>query len=461
MSFRAYRVPGVYRRPAPRRSAFPRVRTDVVGFVGVAGPAELHRAVRLDDWRDYEAAYLTNAAGDPVAPPLGSKLAAAVRAYFANGGARCWVVNVGAALPPPEELMALLLGQTWGAAPSLDGAPLSHWGLELLFRQPEVAMVVLPELFATRTRLTSRVAENLPPRFEEGCFADCGSIAVVEGEDLLPPDLREDGLLFSHAQIALLQELLVARCARDVWRCFAILSTPPQLSPAEAMAWKQALSPEACAAIYWPWVLTQEVPGDVVRSRDPAPYVAGALARADLSKGPHRAPAGVGLLGVVGLEHAMDDRTQGQVYDAGVNVLRGQPRKGPMIWGARTLRWTGPESVQERFAYINVRRGLSAIERSCERLGQRVVFDVNSLVTWLQLAQSVSGYLGDLFRAGVLEGDEQEQAFFVRADRSNNPPETVDAGMLVCEVGVAIGVPAEFIVFRLGRREGVVEIEER
>jgi hypothetical protein len=33
-------------------------------------------------------------------------------------------------------------------------------------------------------------------------------------------------------------------------------------------------------------------------------------------------------------------------------------------------------------------------------------------------------------------------------------------GKLVVEVGVAIAVPAEFVVFRIGREEGVVEVLE-
>ena len=33
-------------------------------------------------------------------------------------------------------------------------------------------------------------------------------------------------------------------------------------------------------------------------------------------------------------------------------------------------------------------------------------------------------------------------------------------GRLTCEVGVALAAPAEFIVFRVGRREGVVEVVE-
>jgi hypothetical protein len=36
----------------------------------------------------------------------------------------------------------------------------------------------------------------------------------------------------------------------------------------------------------------------------------------------------------------------------------------------------------------------------------------------------------------------------------------IEAGGLVCEIGVAIAAAAEFIVFRLGRQDGVVELQE-
>ena len=54
----------------------------------------------------------------------------------------------------------------------------------------------------------------------------------------------------------------------------------------------------------------------------------------------------------------------------------------------------------------------------------------------------------------------ERKIYQVRCDAALNPPESLDQGWLVCEVGVAIAFPAEFLVFRLGRREGVVEIEE-
>ena len=40
-------VPGVYRQVAGRVPDLPRVRTDVAGFVGIAGPNRLGEAVRV------------------------------------------------------------------------------------------------------------------------------------------------------------------------------------------------------------------------------------------------------------------------------------------------------------------------------------------------------------------------------------------------------------------------------
>src|SRR5690606_17319720 len=105
-------VPGVYRRARERVAELPRVRTDVAGFVGIAGPNRVGEAVRIDDWRSYELVYLRDINGHPVPPPAGSALADAVRAFFANGGACCWIVNVAEAVDTltPEALLTTLLG---------------------------------------------------------------------------------------------------------------------------------------------------------------------------------------------------------------------------------------------------------------------------------------------------------------------------------------------------------------
>ena len=100
----AYLTPGVYRRPPPSdKSAIALVRTDVAGFVGYAerGPlppfgSPLNRpvdlAVKLESWAEYQRVF-----GGLISTGY---LAYAVRAFFANGGQRCYVVRVAAGSDP-------------------------------------------------------------------------------------------------------------------------------------------------------------------------------------------------------------------------------------------------------------------------------------------------------------------------------------------------------------------------
>ncbi len=477
MALRSLRVPGVYRWPAPRKPEFPRLRSDVAGFVGIAGSARLHEAVRLDDWSDYELTFLRDDRGATVEPPAGSRLSHEVRAFFANGGSRCWVVNVAAAVITdpetgtaiePERLIASLLGLPLVPDPvDADGKTLRAWGLELLLHQPEVAIVSIPDLFATRAHLQSRAVDRLPRRFEEGDFLPCSNRSDLEDipPEQLPPELSRNLPILDTEQVRQAQQLFLERIDRAKWRVFALLAPPPDLDPDAVVAWRNRLGKRwDGAALYWPWVQVQEMPGDPVREEPPTGHVAGLFARKDLHLGPHHAPANGQLVGVVGTQTRVDDRIQSQVYARGVNVIRPLPGRGLQVWGARTLRFAGVEppedSTRELLGYINVRRCLSTIERSVERIGQSAAFEANTALLWLQLTQAVSGYLQGLFGDGVLLGAQPEQGYFVRCNHALNPPDQVALGRVRCEIGVAIGAPAEFIVFRLGRREGVVEIEE-
>lgn len=56
-------------------------------------------------------------------------------------------------------------------------------------------------------------------------------------------------------------------------------------------------------------------------------------------------------------------------------------------------------------------------------------------------------------------GEQASQAFYVRCDEENNPPEVRDNGKLIADVGIAPSVPFEYIVMRVGRQGNTLEIE--
>jgi phage tail sheath protein FI len=168
------------------------------------------------------------------------------------------------------------------------------------------------------------------------------------------------------------------------------------------------------------------------------------------------APANERLVGVVGLSPTLDEADNATLYEPPLNInpLCAFPGLGVQVWGARTLsgdRW---------LRYLPVRRCLSAIERRALAALAPLVFEPNTPTLWFEITQAVLGILVPIFNAGALRGDTPEEAFYVRCDDTNNHSANIADGQVLCEVGVAIAAPAEFIVFRVGRREAVVEVLE-
>jgi hypothetical protein len=65
-----------------------------------------------------------------------------------------------------------------------------------------------------------------------------------------------------------------------------------------------------------------------------------------------------------------------------------------------------------------------------------------------------------LWRQGALFGQTPEEAFYVKCDEETNPPEVIDAGQVVIEVGMCPVKPAEFVIFRIGQMPAGGEVSE-
>src|SRR6266566_6062322 len=87
-----YLTPGVYyERVDATAPAITAIRTDVAGFVGIALRGPIDTAVPVQSWRQFQAHF-----GEFTGSGF---LAYAVRAFFENGGRRCWVVRVASRDP--------------------------------------------------------------------------------------------------------------------------------------------------------------------------------------------------------------------------------------------------------------------------------------------------------------------------------------------------------------------------
>lgn len=84
---RTYDAPGVYyERTDAASPGIQPLRTDIAGFVGIAERGPLRVPVPVESWRQFEA-WFGGFTGT-------GYLAYAVRAFFENGGRRCWIVRV-------------------------------------------------------------------------------------------------------------------------------------------------------------------------------------------------------------------------------------------------------------------------------------------------------------------------------------------------------------------------------
>jgi phage tail sheath protein FI len=124
------------------------------------------------------------------------------------------------------------------------------------------------------------------------------------------------------------------------------------------------------------------------------------------------------------------------------------------VWGARTL------SSDPAWRYLNVRRLFNYVEESIIEGTQWVVFEPNDMNLWQRVKRTLNAFLVRTWRDGALFGATPGEAFYVKCDAENNPPEVVDAGQLVVEVGIAPVKPAEFVVFRIAQFSGGAALNE-
>ncbi|MFE3559766.1 phage tail sheath subtilisin-like domain-containing protein [Streptomyces sp. NPDC059193] len=257
-------------------------------------------------------------------------------------------------------------------------------------------------------------------------------------------------------QVKAVQLGLIAHCELMGDRV-AVIDPPPGLNARQIRVWRQETAgyDSKYAALYYPWIKSFDPVSGQSRLIPPSGHIAGIWARNDAERGVHKAPANEVVRGAVDLEIQITRGEQDLLNPIGVNCIRAFPGRGIRVWGARTL------SSDPAWRYLNVRRYFNYLEESILIGTQWVVFEPNDQHLWARIRRNVSAFLVNEWRNGALFGGRPEEAYYVKCDEESNPPESVDLGRVVCEIGIAPVKPAEFVIFRLAQfSSGGGELEE-
>jgi len=168
----------------------------------------------------------------------------------------------------------------------------------------------------------------------------------------------------------------------------------------------------------------------------------------------HKAPANEVVRGAIALETKITKGEHDLLNPKGINCIREFAGLGIRVWGARTI------SSDQSWRYLNVRRLFNYVEESVLEGTQWVVFEPNDTDLWARVRRTIHSFLLGVWRDGALFGATPEEAFYVKCDAENNPPDSVDAGRLICEIGIAPVKPAEFVVFRIAQYSGGASVSE-
>jgi phage tail sheath protein FI len=327
---------------------------------------------------------------------------------------------------------------------------------------------------------SKRLAAFVPPdpaaprpafvQFVAGAVGDAVTFNDYKGDGLKPVDERTglagletineisllcvpDEVNTNIANAADITNEIVDQCQRLRYR-FAVLQVPGRRGDEEAIRPPRDTS---YAATYYPWVRVLNPATLDYPLVPPGGHVAGIYAATDIDRGVHKAPANVEVAGIVTrdidsvrkpLEFLVTKGQQDILNPRGINVIRDFRSDGRSIrvWGARTM------STDTQWKYVNVRRLFIFVEQSIDRGTQWVVFEPNDEPTWARVRRSITNFLITVWRNGALMGTTQDEAFFVKCDRTTMTQDDIDNGRLICYVGIAPVKPAEFVIFRISQK---------
>ncbi len=260
-----------------------------------------------------------------------------------------------------------------------------------------------------------------------------------------------DGGTYDDEDLCFAAGSTLVRHAEQLRYRIAVVDAPQSSSMSEVRAFRGRFDSKY-AAMYHPWIEIFDPTERLAQGSPPrrlmlpsSGFVTGIYARTDVERGVFKAPANEVVQGLTRLEANINKARQDVLNPEGINALRFFPGRGNRVWGARTM------SSDPEWKYVNVRRLFIYLEHSIDKSTQWAVFEPNNDRLWANLRQSVEDFLYVQWRDGALYGAKPADSYFVRCDRTTMTQNDIDNGRLICLIGVAPTMPAEFVIFRIGQ----------
>jgi hypothetical protein len=391
------RPPGVYvEEISAGARPIQAVGTSTACFVGEAPLDDkwVNEAHAVNNWSEFVKRYMPEDEEERKSTVLSN----AVYGFFENEGSRCFIVNTGKRGDVDDALAAAEIEDEIAivAAPGKTD-PASHAALKTHCERLEDRVAILDTPDVDDIAPFDDV-ETVPAPKEKGGSRGGRRSRAGGGADEGP---QEGGLL------------------------------PPE-------------SDRGFTTVYFPWITVLDPIEDALVNVPPSGHMAGIWARTDAERGVHKAPANEAVNGALNLTKRLTRDEQAILNDLGVNCLRLFARSGIRVWGARTR---APAASEWR--YLNVRRLFNMIEESIVEGTTWTVFEPNDKTLWKSVRRDIGAFLTRVWRDGALFGATPEEAFFVKCDEETNPPDVIDAGQLVAQIGIAPVKPAEFVIFQV------------
>ena len=168
----------------------------------------------------------------------------------------------------------------------------------------------------------------------------------------------------------------------------------------------------------------------------------GAIARTHLSRGNAKAAGGSEdgvILGILGLETDIQEIDYDVLYPARINCAQSQTGAGTYFNGNITLDPTG-EIIES-----GIRFYLLLLAKSLKSGLSWTKFEFNTPTTRARVVRNVASRLRSDWQKGQLDGKNENDAYFVVCDESNNDPTVRAARRLNIQIGVNVAHAAEFV----------------